>query len=370
MKNAWGLLLALATVVGGGGLLVLMALCGGLAWVMSGAQADRAGKIAEQTSTTQPAAANKHAPRTHAVGFRRMTFTYQAPDDSSRERSFLLWYPATGKDQRFDYNGMPGFATLDAPVAPGRHPLILFSHGFLGVADQSIFLTEAFARHGYIVASVNHADASNKKRKQPVAVPNFIDVKSWNATKFRDRRDDLVALLDHLLDQGNKKDSFLHGHVDRKAVGAAGHSLGGYTVMGTIGGWSSWKEPRVRAALLLSPYTMPFPDKPGYPSLRTPVMIQTATLDVGIKPFLRPTYTGLRAQKYYLVLKNETHFAWTSLISIGKTTTDVVKQGNAKLITDYSLAFFDKHLRGQDAPLLQTTAAGLASYEFEGESEG
>jgi predicted dienelactone hydrolase len=367
MKNPWGVLLGVMAALAGGGLLLVAVVCLGLLSILSGARNEKI--RAEAVEPAKAAAADKPSRRPHVVGFRRLSLTYRGPDDSSRRRSFLLWYPATGKDRPFDYGGIKGFATLDAPVAPGAHPLILFSHGFLGVADQTIFLMEAFARDGYLVASINHADASTKQRKQPVAVPNFIDVKSWNATRFRDRRDDLVALLDHLLVLDGKKDSFLSRHVDRKKVGAAGHSLGGYTVMGMIGGWKSWREPRIRAALLLSPYTMPYPDQPGYKAIRTPVMLQSATIDIGILPFLGPTYDRLRAAKYFLVLKNETHFAWTSLISIGKSTTDVVKQGNARLITDYSLAFFGQHLRGQDAPLLKTKAEGLASYRFEAEAD-
>src|SRR5262249_45743658 len=154
--------------------------------------------------------------------FRKMTFTHRPRGDPERRRQVLLWYPATGSDGPFDYNGLRGRASLDAGVLPGSHPLILFSHGFLGAADQTIFLMEAFARAGYIVAAVTHADAGNQKRERPVAWPNFVDAKSWDATRFRDRRDDLAALLDHLL-EGD-----LGRHIDRGAIGAAGHSLGGY----------------------------------------------------------------------------------------------------------------------------------------------
>ncbi len=42
------------------------------------------------------------------------------------------------------------------------------------------------------------------------------------------------------------------------AIGAAGHSLGGYTVVGLGGGWPRWKDGRIRAVLALSPYVQPF----------------------------------------------------------------------------------------------------------------
>jgi hypothetical protein len=135
-----------------------------------------------------------------------------------------------------------------------------------------------------------------------------------------------------------------------------------------IGGWPSWRDARVRAALLLSPYVTPYSRAKNVKNLRairTPVMLQGGTLDWGITPFLPPAYKPLPGPKYYLVLRNETHFGWTNLISLGKTTTDCVKRGNAKLMTDYSLAFFRKHLRKEAAPLLQGRGEGLASYQFQ-----
>src|SRR5262249_56455335 len=121
--------------------------------------------------------------RLDSVGFRKLTLTYPSEEDANRERRVLLWYPTTEPDQPYNYHGQQGYATPDAPVAPGSHPLILFSHGFLGAADQTIFLMEAFARDGYIVAAVNHADAGNRDRKTPVPRPAFADVKRLAQTK-------------------------------------------------------------------------------------------------------------------------------------------------------------------------------------------
>src|SRR5262249_54316904 len=206
-------------------------------------------------------------------------------------------------------------------------------------ADQVIFLTEGWARAGYVVAAVDHADAGFRLGQKQVAMPNFVDAKSWDDRKFRDRRDDLVALLDRVLEMDRDRDSFLHGHVDREAIGSAGHSLGGYTVLGTVGGWPAWKEPRVRAALLLSPYTLPYSQGDNLRTVRTPVMLQGGTFDWGITPFLNDAYKPLAGPKYYLVLRNENHFGWTNLASLGKTTKECVGQGNPRLMNDYSLAF-------------------------------
>jgi predicted dienelactone hydrolase len=224
---------------------------------------------------------------------------------------------------------------------------------------------EAFARRGYIVASLNHADSLFQKRRKPIEPPKFADAKTWTDQKFRDRQEDLVALLEHLLSLHRQKDSFLHEHLNVEQIGACGHSLGGYTVLGLAGAWESWRDERIKAVLALSPYSMPFLTQGTIAEIKIPVMIQGGTLDFGITPFQTPIYNKLPGPKYLLVLKNETHFGWTNLISLGKTTTEVVKQGNAQLITDYGIAFFERHLRGGNGPeseLLDQDNPRLDSY--------
>lgn len=301
------------------------------------------------------------------VGFQKLTLAYEGSDNSQRNRSVMIWYPTSIAAKQHNYRGQVGFVAEDAAVSEGKHPVILFSHGFLGMPDQSIFLTEGLARRGYIVAAIGHADGLLAKREKPIPAPNFGDGKSWTEDKFRDRREDVVALLDRLLQRNAEKDSAWQGRINAAAIGVAGHSLGGYTALGLIGGWEKATEKRIRAALALSPYTMPYHTQGNLADVATPVMFQGGTLDWGITPLVPAVYKKLTGPKYYLVLKNETHFGWTNLIALGKTTTEAVSSGNAELMLDYSAAFFDRHLRGKkDAPLLDERHAKLNSYEFEG----
>lgn len=299
-----------------------------------------------------------------SAGYRKLAIRYQGKDEE-RQRNVFLWYPSKVDAKRHNYLGQIGFVAQDSAVAEGSHPLILFSHGFLGAGDQTIFLMEAFARKGYVVASLNHADSLLQKRSKPIEPPKFADAKSWTDQKFRDRQQDMTALLDHLLELNGKKGSFLHERVDANVVGACGHSLGGYTVLGLAGAWDSWRDERIKAVLAMSPYSMPFLTQGSVAKIKIPVMIQGGTLDFGITPFQPPIYDKLSAPKYLLVLKNETHLGWTNLISLGKTTVEVVQDGNAQLITDYSVAFFERHLRqknGQETDLLQQKHPRLDSY--------
>ena len=297
-----------------------------------------------------------------SVGYRKLQFTYTVGSNPSRTRDYFLWYPTSDPEDRFDYKGQLGVAAPDGTIAPGRFPLIVFSHGFLGAGDQIIFLTENLARMGYIVAAPNHADAGTGS--EPIAIPNFIDARSWDDKKYLDRKEDLSALIDHLLG-GTDSAAFLRDHVDAQAIGIAGHSLGGYVALGMAGARPAWRDSRIRAALLLSPYALPYFDGPALGGVQVPVMLQGGTLDWAITPFLPAVYEKLQAPKYFLVLNAASHFEWTNLISLGKSTTAAVQSGSARWITGYSLAFFDSYLRGQDrSALLAKPNPQLYSFEY------
>src|SRR5688500_17505699 len=130
------------------------------------------------------------------VGYRRTSLTFKTPSGEERRRTLDLWYPTEEKEGPISYRGQKGVGVKNASVAPGKHPVLIFSHGYLGMCDQSIFLTEACARHGYVVASMNHADAIVNifTRQDP---PRFAQFATWTDEKYRDRRDDVVALLDN-----------------------------------------------------------------------------------------------------------------------------------------------------------------------------
>lgn len=303
------------------------------------------------------------AEETFHAGYTRFEFTSPLRPQQSQRVSVFLWHPTASEEQPYVYRWQKGSVALQARVAPGRHPLVLFSHGYLGAGDQALFLMEALARAGCIVAAPNHLDAQASGRGFR-ELPGFAKPESWTDQKFLDRRQDLAALLDHLLALDAQSGSWLHGRIDRRAIGGAGHSLGGYTMLGMAGAWDTWRDERIRAVLLLSPYAQPFLSGDSLPQVQVPVMLQGGTLDFGITPFLPGAYRKLSAPKYSLTLAKATHFEWTNILSADSTTTECVKSGNAKLITDYSLAFFDRHLRGKEmSAVLDAKQPGLANYE-------
>ncbi len=214
------------------------------------------------------------------------------------------------------------------PAGHSAAPLVIFSHGFHGSSTQSTILMQALASHGYLVVAPNHRDSGFGTTRPQVG---FGDAHSWSDETYRDRAQDIRLLIAAL-----KADRSWSTSIDWPKVALAGHSLGGYTVLGLGGAWPSWRLPGVKAVLALSPYANPFIDKKTLGNVKVPVMYQSGTRDFGIGPFLKEAaFDPTPSPAYYIEFEQAGHFAWTDL--------------NPKFqdsIAYYCLAFLDKYVKG------------------------
>jgi predicted dienelactone hydrolase len=141
-----------------------------------------------------------------------------------------IWYPASpsavARTQTLGPPGAPlfiaGSAAPDAKLTdlPHRFPLVLLSHGTGGSAMQLAWLGNYLAAHGYIAAAVNHP---GDNALEPYTLQGFM---LWWL-----RARDLGIVLDRLL-----ADPVFGPRIDKSRVGAAGFSLGGYTMIELAGG--------------------------------------------------------------------------------------------------------------------------------------
>lgn len=284
--------------------------------------------------------------RPYQVGYERRIFEFAGHDGEMVTRQLDLWYPTSDDEEDYLYLYQWGRAAVNGEVAEGRHPLIVFSHGFMGSSDQSIYVMEACARAGYIVAAVNHHDALLNRRDERVRPPRAFD--DWNDTTYADRRHDVVTLLDTLLEWNGTAGHRFENRIDPSAIGAMGHSLGGYTVLGMAGAWPSWREPRIKAAVLYSPLVRPFLDDGDPTDVEIPVMLQGGTLDFGISEHLLSFYRELECPRHYLMLNGATHLVWTNFVSLPTSTIECLEEDNPELVVHYTIAFFDHFLLSQD----------------------
>jgi predicted dienelactone hydrolase len=114
----------------------------------------------------------------------------------------------------------PSGGVTGVPVAPGRYPLVVFSHGYAGFRDQSTFLTSRLASWGFVVAAPDHysRDLTEVLGGPTAATAKTTDVQDLKAT---------IALMK--AKDESAASPFAH-HVDLGLIGAVGHSAGGAAV--------------------------------------------------------------------------------------------------------------------------------------------
>ena len=159
-------------------------------------------------------------PATDQVGFSQ----FQLPASSSgRALEVAVWYPTTAGDAPTLVGENAVFVgqsvRVDAPVAAGRHPLIVLSHGYQGNWTNQSWLAVDLARSGYIVAAVNHPGTTTRNMDAAAAA------RMWERPRDLSR---VIDILTH--------DPRWSAAVSGAGVAAIGHSLGGWTVVELAGG--------------------------------------------------------------------------------------------------------------------------------------
>jgi predicted dienelactone hydrolase len=238
------------------------------------------------------------------------------------------------------------------PSTQRKAPLILFSHGFHGSNLQSKFLARHLASAGYFVFAPNHEDANGIAQGWQPVVP-FKDVDHWSDATYRNRGEDFQKLLKAL-----HEDKTLADKIDFSKIGLIGHSLGGYTVLGLSGAYPSWKLPGVKAVVALSPYCEPFVVHDQLKNIQIPVMYQGGTRDFGITPTVkRPggAFDKTPGPAYLVVFDQVGHLGFTDLDK---------DSAHHELIDHYTLAFFNKYVRGENNGEIEKKLAGVSFFSI------
>ncbi len=321
----------------------------------------------------------------YPVGMRTMQV-----NAGGRDVVVTVWYPAAASHRPFaayrrreettrqsSYQDVLSTnSRLEAPVADGRFPVLLFSPAWGGRRTQNTYLTEDLASHGYVVAAMDHPGNSGPTAyrdghvDQPAtgdamdfATLSLDEINAEGAKEVEREATDEIGVLDALEGMNQDRESPFYQRLDTTRVGALGHSFGG-----AAGAEAAIEDGRIKAALDLDGSLFGRMQREG---LRKPFMMieedsqpspAGAVLSAADRINDALNASDLDAMRKFgtcrIILHGSTHESFTDhslfsplarLSGAGRIPAD----REYAIVRAYALAFFDKALKGADPKLLK-----------------
>lgn len=244
-------------------------------------------------------------------------------------------------------------------------PVLVFSHGMVGLRLQSSPMLQELASWGYVVVALDHTDAA-AVTVFPSGEARFYNLESFGITAadgepdkpLMDERVFPVWVADQrfvydALETWALNDPLLAGKLDLTRIGSFGHSFGGATALEVCR-----VDTRCRAAVNL--------DGGLYGGIVTeaaasPLLLMSSASSSQL-PSAMAEWTHMianaDADAYWLELPGSTHlsFTITPLLSPLLAPEDFDPRAGMRVVDKYLRAFFDTHLRGVETIPLEPTA--------------
>ena len=266
-----------------------------------------------------------------------------------------------------------GNAYPDAPLsaAKDKYPLLLFSHGWSGFRAQNTFQMVSLASHGYVVAAPDHTYGAiatifpdgQIAYNNPLALPTgrglpqdeFLTAAQQLGEQWSG---DLSFILDTLtdIDPGTPLVIF-QDHLNFDQVGALGHSTGGGAALQFC-----VQDSRCQAVLGMDPYMEPINKGALTSGTDAAIMAMFSESWSSHRDDNSDLFEELRQnstnQTYRFTITGTEHFDFSDLPAFSPLAATFGLKGPIsaeralKIITDYTLAFFDQHLLGVAENLL------------------
>jgi dienelactone hydrolase len=346
------------------------------------------------------------------------TELYAANREDRRELVIFVWYPAANPERAADFApylppawapvaeflginvaSLNSHAVPDAAVATddSGYPVLLFSpSGFPPLLLSAI--AEELASHGFVVVGVNHtyetpvtvfADG-RVVPANPAAIAGALgaqtgsheDVFRQRAAVCEYKTADLASVANQLERLNSDSSERFAGRLDLGRFGALGHSFGGDAAL-------EWcrADPRCRAAVNLDGALWSDVGRVGLDRPTLQVLAEhgefAIAADDAVKAGAAPNADWFEAEKaitfggwrtvqqraqpgYTVQIGGATHMSFMDIPFLPVTDASIVKpaveatkiepQRMWRITSDLLLAFFDRHLNGAAAPLLDGLA--------------
>ena len=289
---------------------------------------------------------------------------------TSRELMVRFWYPAKQEGacipaayaapavwsyfSQLMHMPLPAVTTnscLEAPIADGAHPIVVFTHGYTGTFTDYTFLFEDLASRGYVVASVDHTyEATAVQFPDGRFVHSgfgshlgnkMIEDEDSLALALSVRLDDLKFVADDLERLNRSPSSPFRGKLDVHRMAIAGHSMGGLAAS-----LATDREARFKAGIIIDVHDGNVPDA-VVGTTRTPVFIFASGREQWTDNECK-LWNNLHGPRFAVNLEGSEHLTPTDAVWLAQGAVKTGTMGPEKAIAsvrDYVAAFLDVHLQ-------------------------
>lgn len=354
------------------------------------------------------------------VGCTHFSYEYgpdDEKDDKKRVIPCLFFYPAkgTGEGKLKKYVSesiLPGTSSIEtnsyisAPICDGRHPLLLFSHGFSLGCEANTVQFEELASRGYIVLSIGHQGDGSYELPNGEILPFdmekameifqadaaagteiFPKYAAWQrgdgkGAGIEEHREyykriidsqpimtarteiwikDCLVALDMLLNESGQESAMLYNHVDKENIGAFGMSLGGAVALSL-----AHVSDLIKASANLDGF---FYSSTWQKPIKKPIMMMHNDSVGGL--FLTFPFLNAENDAYLVTVKNSTHgnfMDYNEIMAenpvfkavIGGKEAELAMLGEIdpdqmeSILNTLLLDFFNKYLKGKDSKVIDT----------------
>ena len=328
---------------------------------------------------------------------------YPAPKNISMSHASYLQNSDTVTSAVARLHNLPGFvlshlkyvttnAAVSVPVANDKlnYPVLIYLEGLTGYRQMSTFQVEELVSHGYIVVGIDqpgaaasvvfpdghHITGLSKTQMDPLTQQSISVAKKTpllNGQEFKEGiipyfAQDVSFTLNHLATINNiDPNNILTGKLDQNRTGIFGVSFGGI-----IAAEACLKDPRIKACMVMDVNLTSNVVQKG---LKQPSMFITRDADTmrlerqksggwtekdieQTQTTMRAVYNSLPGNGYFVQVPGMFHIDLTDIAYVSPIFPKVGFSGpigverSHDIINAYSLAFFDKNLKGTTAELL------------------
>lgn len=321
-----------------------------------------------------------------------------AAPNAKRELTVRVWYPANPKSEaqvqpywpEADRTGPPILSRVGLPTFIFNHlalvkthsylnaasvdsstafPVLIFSHGYSSDFSMNLTQMEELASHGYIVFSINHTyEGGTTVFPDGRVVPPFDPTTSQifeTANMSLDARlevwvTDTEFVLAQLERINADASDPLFSRMDLNRLGFFGMSFGGATA-----GKVCQVDARCKAGANMDGYQFGGADFAAKP-INVPFLYFYSQANQGMNDEI---YSGGENQTYRVVIQGSIHSSftdiglWSPLLKYTGAPFDPRRM--ISIVNAYLLAFFDKHLKGEEIPLLDMRASPYPEVDFQ-----